>query len=110
MQLGGGGWTPSCAAHSLRSKKDFFSSGANPHPPKMFYPKRGGGEGGLAQGLGITLFAFGSAYWPLATAHSGGGGGIGHPPTQNFRNTPHTPPHCRAGRTLRKALVPSIKA
>ena len=26
--------------------------------------------GGLAQGLGITLFAFGGAYWPLATAHS----------------------------------------
>ena len=30
----------------------------------------GRGEGGLAQGLGIRLFAFGSAYWPLATAHS----------------------------------------
>ena len=29
------------------------------------------GRGGvLAQGLGIRLFAFGSAYWPLATAHS----------------------------------------
>ena len=26
--------------------------------------------GGLAQGLGIRLFAFGGAYWPLATAHS----------------------------------------
>ena len=26
--------------------------------------------GGLAQGLSICLFAFGSAYWPLATAHS----------------------------------------
>ena len=26
--------------------------------------------GGLAPGLGICLFAFGSAYWPLATAHS----------------------------------------
>ena len=43
--------------------------------------------GGGAQGLGIRLFAFGSAYWPLTTAHSdplwvrkcfgcvGGGGG-----------------------------------
>ena len=29
-----------------------------------------GGGGGLAQGLGITLFAFGGAYWPLATAQS----------------------------------------
>ena len=26
--------------------------------------------GGMAQGLGISLFAFGGAYWPLATAHS----------------------------------------
>ena len=26
--------------------------------------------GGVAQGLGIRLLAFGSAYWPLATAHS----------------------------------------
>ena len=25
--------------------------------------------GALAQGLGIRLFAFGGAYWPLATAH-----------------------------------------
>ena len=36
---------------------------------------REGGEGGwwwggLAQGLGIRLLAFGGAYWPLATAHS----------------------------------------
>ena len=30
----------------------------------------GGGGGGGAQGLGIKLFAFGGAYWPLATAHS----------------------------------------
>ena len=29
-----------------------------------------GAGGGVAQGLGIRLFAFGSAYWPLATAHS----------------------------------------
>ena len=28
------------------------------------------GGGGVAQGLGIRLFAFGGAYWPLATAHS----------------------------------------
>ena len=28
------------------------------------------GGGGGAQGLGIGLFAFGGAYWPLATAHS----------------------------------------
>ena len=27
-------------------------------------------KGGLAQGLSIRLFAFGGAYWPLATAHS----------------------------------------
>ena len=32
--------------------------------------KKFGGAGGLAQGLGIRLFAFGGAYWPLATAHS----------------------------------------
>ena len=31
---------------------------------------RSGGGGGLAQGLSIRLFAFGGAYWPLATAHS----------------------------------------
>ena len=30
----------------------------------------GRGGGGLAQGLGIRLFAFGGAHWPLATAHS----------------------------------------
>ena len=28
------------------------------------------GGAGVAQGLGIRLFAFGGAYWPLATAHS----------------------------------------
>ena len=28
-----------------------------------------GGGRGVAQGLHIRLFAFGSAYWPLATAH-----------------------------------------
>ena len=31
--------------------------------------ERGGG-GGLAQGHGFRLFAFGGAYWPLATAPS----------------------------------------
>ena len=30
----------------------------------------GGGGGGWPQGLGIELFAFGDAYWPLTTAHS----------------------------------------
>ena len=30
----------------------------------------GGRGGGLAQGLGIRLFAFGGAYWPVAPAHS----------------------------------------
>ena len=35
----------------------------------MTVPQHGGG-GGLAQGLGIRLFAFGGAYWPLTTAHS----------------------------------------
>ena len=30
----------------------------------------GHGGWGLAQGLGIGLFAFGGAYWPPATAHS----------------------------------------
>ena len=29
-----------------------------------------GQGGGWAQGLGIRLFAFGGAYWPLTTAHS----------------------------------------
>ena len=38
--------------------------------PKAFIAYEGGREGGSAQGLGIRLFAFGSAYWPLATAHS----------------------------------------
>ena len=33
-------------------------------------PRASMGGGGVAQGLGIYLFAFGSAYWPLATAHS----------------------------------------
>ena len=28
-----------------------------------------GGGGGVTQGLGISLFAFGGAHWPLATAH-----------------------------------------
>ena len=28
------------------------------------------GGGGLAQGHGVSLFAFGGAYWPLALAHS----------------------------------------
>ena len=32
--------------------------------------RRGPGGGGLARGLGICVFAFGGAYWPLATAHS----------------------------------------
>ena len=29
-----------------------------------------GGGGGLARGHGVGMFAFGGAYWPLATAHS----------------------------------------
>ena len=33
-------------------------------------PRALGEGGGLAQGLGIRLLAFGGAYWPLATAHS----------------------------------------
>ena len=33
-------------------------------------PRAPGAGGGLAQGLGIYLFAFGGAYWPLTTAHS----------------------------------------
>ena len=33
---------------------------------------KGAGGGGVAQGLGIRLFAFGGAYWPLATARGGG--------------------------------------
>ena len=33
-------------------------------------PVLGQRGGGVAQGLGNRLFAFGSAYWPLATAHS----------------------------------------
>ena len=56
----GGFWrrgTPptSCASTGLCSDQ----------PP---LPSEGGG--GLAQGLGMRLFAFGGAYWPLATAHS----------------------------------------
>ena len=31
---------------------------------------QGRGGGGVAQSLGIRLFAFGGTYWPLATAHS----------------------------------------
>ena len=38
-----------------------------PHPNGLSVEEEGGG---LAQGLGIRLFAFGGAYWPLATAHS----------------------------------------
>ena len=34
-----------------------------PNPPME-------GGGGVGQGLGIRLFAFGGAYWPLSTAHS----------------------------------------
>ena len=52
-----------------------FSS--KPQPPAAWaWGSEGGGglwhesEGGLAQGLGIQLFASGGAYWPLATAHS----------------------------------------
>ena len=51
--------------------------GGAPPPPTVYGPSntlRAGG-GGLAQGLGIGLSAFGGAYWPLATAHGGGGGG-----------------------------------
>ena len=36
-----------------------------------------GGGGGLARGLGVRLFAFGGAYWPLATHMRGGAGGLG---------------------------------
>ena len=38
------------------------------------------GGGGMAQGLGIRLFAFGGAYWPLATAREGGGMATWAPP------------------------------
>ena len=41
-------------------------TGARP-PEREMGGQRGGG---LAQGLGIRLFAFGGACWPLATAHS----------------------------------------
>ena len=38
--------------------------------PAAYLPLKSGlGGGWLAQGLGIGLFAFGGAYWPLATAH-----------------------------------------
>ena len=68
------------------------------HPDKPDCVEGGGGGGGLvgalphggggvSQGLGIRLFAFGGACWPLATAHSeqrGGGvtisGGVGVQP------------------------------
>ena len=37
-------------------------------PPPCYLSKLAGG--GVAQGLGMRLFAFGGAYWPPATAHS----------------------------------------
>ena len=61
------------------------------------------GRGGVAQGLGIRLFAFGGAHWPLATAHSdppcartcfgrvntwGGGGGLCLYTGAPFQTTP----------------------
>ena len=47
-------------------QQEHHSSAGTVHPVS---PRAGGG-GGVAQGLGIYLFAFGGAYWPLATAHS----------------------------------------
>ena len=45
-------------------------SGTYQSPGVFRIMKTQGFGGGLAQGLGIRLFAFGGAYWPLATAHS----------------------------------------
>ena len=39
-------------------------------PPPPLLPRDALEGGDLAQGLGIRLFAFGGAYWPVATAHS----------------------------------------
>ena len=50
------------------------------HPPTVLNPRPGPlaggvapwqtGGGGVARGHGVGLFAFGGAYWPLATVHS----------------------------------------
>ena len=47
---------------------ELFHMVINSVPPSCLLVGPGGR--GLAQGLGIRLFAFGGAYWPLATAHS----------------------------------------
>ena len=64
------------------------------------------GGGGLAQGLGIRLFAFGGACWPLATDHSDplwvrtffgcvnrGGGGLGVVGVLQIPPPPPAPTH-----------------
>ena len=78
---GGGGWGPGQPTHPpthirkiiLGQKMKFINGAGNLGPilgMNFFWPlahPAGGGGGGLAQGLGIRLFAFG---------HPGGGGGL----------------------------------
>ena len=51
------GALPLCASHQPRHEHTFW------HVCHT-------GRGALARGHGVGLFAFGDAYWPLATAHS----------------------------------------
>ena len=115
--------TAPCRAHTEEGTGPRRWPGASkrtPPAPAAFGPQdvhlRGREGGGLAQGLGIRLCAFGGAYWPLATAHSdplwgggvgmGGGGGMwgggGHiapprtdlPPGQRHRAAGAQPSFC----------------
>ena len=63
---------------ALIQETAIFIFAGSPAGPGCQFWQDFGGAGGLAQGLGIRLFAFGGAYWPLATASfRGWGGGVG---------------------------------
>ena len=57
---------------SLRNAGEVHSDSSRREVGQVLGKGWGGGRQGgvLAQGLGIRLFAFGGAYWPLTTAHS----------------------------------------
>ena len=57
-----------CADVSVRDVQGDCGGRCGQEYGTWFLLTTGGGGGG--QGLGIRLFAFGGAYWPLATAHS----------------------------------------
>ena len=67
---GRGGWKMGASLSGYKTVRGPLRAGRRGREGMAVTRKGVGGWGGLAQGIGVGLFAFGGAYWPLATAHS----------------------------------------